>query len=309
MDKLNLSGQTDFALTTDALAFMQSAYGALEKLGAMGGENFIVSGCTVSGSTATSGWMFLKGKLMPFQGGSIQTNVRIIEETNTITVDVASREQTTLRAEFGTSSDSTKNVEWSSIKRAERLVDAFLIRESVTNLNNATKEGVYKVSSADENSPGSGTMLVFGSEATDLIQLFASYSSFQMRVRDGEPSWSDWRMVWQRSITSENASYIHPNINPVGSGEFDSKISIRKYGNTVDVWMYLYGSDVPVSEEGWNSEPVVTLPSGFRPPREIGVTDGFFFNRKARLDANGDVIFDIENFGNGTGPIHFNFMI
>lgn len=121
MDKITLQGQTDFALTTDALAFMQSAYSLLEKLTAVVGDNFILSGCTESGGAVTSGFMVLKGILMPFSAGSIQTNVRIIEEVNTINVDVASREQTTYRAEFGTSSDPAQNVAWADIKRFDNI--------------------------------------------------------------------------------------------------------------------------------------------------------------------------------------------
>jgi hypothetical protein len=135
MNKLTLSGATDFALTTDALAFMQSSYEALERIANLGGENIIVSGCTVSGSTATSGWMFLKGKLMPFQGGTIQTTVRIIEEVNTVTVDVASRQQTTYRAEFGSLPDTTKNVPWADIKRPPSLVDLIVTEEDLALLN------------------------------------------------------------------------------------------------------------------------------------------------------------------------------
>lgn len=115
MNKLTLQGVQDFALTTDALAFMQSAFESFEQFGNLGGENIIVSGCVVTGSSVSSGWMFLKGKLMPFVGGSIQTNVRIVETVQTVTVDVASRQQTTCSAEFGTSSDPEKNVAWSSI--------------------------------------------------------------------------------------------------------------------------------------------------------------------------------------------------
>jgi len=115
MNKLTLQGVQNFALTTDALAFMQSAFESFEQLGFMGGDNIIVSGCIVTGSSVSSGWMFLKGKLLPFSGGSIQTNVRIVETVQNVTVDIASREQRTYHAEFGTSVDPDKNVAWTSI--------------------------------------------------------------------------------------------------------------------------------------------------------------------------------------------------
>lgn len=137
MNKLTLQGVQDFALTTDALAFMQSAFESFEQLGFMGGDNIIVSGCVVTGSSVSSGWMFLKGKLMPFSGGSIQTNVRIVEVVQNITVDIASREQRTYHAEFGTSADPDKNTLWADIKRFTKLIDVYS-KVEVNNLFNVT---------------------------------------------------------------------------------------------------------------------------------------------------------------------------
>lgn len=139
MNKLTLSGATNFALTTDALAFMQSAYEALEKLGALGGDNYIVSGCEVSGSSVTSGWIFLKGKLMPFTGGTIQTNVRIIKTVSAVNVDIANREQATYHAEFGTSADPDDNVAWADIKRFPPLTNVYSKDEINSFVNNVTQ--------------------------------------------------------------------------------------------------------------------------------------------------------------------------
>lgn len=132
MNKLTLSGATDFALTTDALAFMQEATEAIEKLAALGGDNYIVTGCVVTGTSVSSGWMVLKGQLISFTGGTIQTNVRIVETVETITVDIASRVQNVYHAEFGTSADPSKNVPWADIKRPVKLIDVF----SKTEVNN-----------------------------------------------------------------------------------------------------------------------------------------------------------------------------
>ena len=119
MNKIVLENTRDVPLTTDLLAFMQASYSALEKLAAIGGDNFIVSGCTVSGTTATSGWMVLKGKLVPFTGGSIQTNVRIITTENVYPVGAGSETEIVYTAEFGTSANAEDNVAWSSITRGK----------------------------------------------------------------------------------------------------------------------------------------------------------------------------------------------
>lgn len=230
MDKITLQGATDFALTTDALAFMQSAYEALERIAGIGGENYIVSGCTVSGSTATSGWMFLKGKLMPFQGGSIQTNVRIIEEVNTVNVDVASRQQTTYRAEFGTSADSTKNVSWADIQRPAKLVDVF------------SKTEVYDAQRLQDN----GIMLAaqnlsdLADKATartnlDVYPKSSVYTKTEIDVLHEEEAWHEATLAQ-------------------GSSDLSSQVcALKKKGNVVHfIIRFRFNNDSPSEFPQWN---------------------------------------------------------
>ncbi|MBI9064883.1 MAG: hypothetical protein JEZ14_23050 [Marinilabiliaceae bacterium] len=115
MDKLTLENRRDFPMTTNVLAFMQAAYGMLEQLSALGGDNYIVSGCTVTGSSVSAGYMVLKGILMPFTGGSVTTNVRIVKTVAPVTVDTGTREQVSYHAEFGTSANPDENVAWADI--------------------------------------------------------------------------------------------------------------------------------------------------------------------------------------------------
>jgi hypothetical protein len=119
MDKLTLDNTRDLPMTTNTLAFMQAAYAIFEQLGNMGGDNIIVSGCVVTGSSVSAGYMFLKGKLLPFIGGTIQTNVKIVTVVTDVAVDAGVRQQTSYRAEFGTSANAEENVGWSSIVRIE----------------------------------------------------------------------------------------------------------------------------------------------------------------------------------------------
>lgn len=139
MNRVVLENTRDVPLTTDLLAFMQASYSALEKLAAIGGDNFIVSGCTVSGTTATSGWMVLKGKLVPFTGGSIQTNVRIITTENVYPVGAGSETEIVYIAEFGTSASPEDNVAWSSIKRPNTTI---YLSEQISTLLSSTIPGL-----------------------------------------------------------------------------------------------------------------------------------------------------------------------
>ncbi|MBS2101372.1 hypothetical protein, partial [Carboxylicivirga linearis] len=116
MDVLTLENKRDFPMTTNVLKFMQDAYSTLEKIAAIGGENIIVSGCTVIGSSVSDGYMYLKGILMPFKASTVDTNVKIVKTVSQVTVDTGTREQTTYYAKFGTSTDPTMNVPWADIE-------------------------------------------------------------------------------------------------------------------------------------------------------------------------------------------------
>lgn len=120
MNSVLLDNTRDVPVTTDMLAFMQAAYTAIEKLCGLGGDNYILTGCTVTGTSASAGWMVLSGKLMPFAGGSVQANVRIVRTEEVYIVDGWSETEIIYHAEFGTSTTPADNVPWGSIKRLER---------------------------------------------------------------------------------------------------------------------------------------------------------------------------------------------
>lgn len=121
MDKFTLPA-SDFALTTDALATMQSAYEYLQNIAYIAGSSVMIYGGTVSNGVAASGIIYLGGKLMPFTGGTVTTNVRVIETTTTTSVGTGSRTKTTYYAEFGTSTDDAKNYAWEDITTIDNIV-------------------------------------------------------------------------------------------------------------------------------------------------------------------------------------------
>ncbi len=122
MNKLTL-GEKNFALTTTALAFMQTAYAMLEKLTAIAGDNIIISGCEVTDTSAASGYMILNGILMPFSGGTITENVKIVTTTETVTVGTGTYVKTSYNAEFGTSVNDDENVSWADIVSINSITD------------------------------------------------------------------------------------------------------------------------------------------------------------------------------------------
>jgi hypothetical protein len=120
MNTLLLAGQRDFPFTTDVLNFMQEAMRAIERIAGLGGDNYILSGCTITGTSVSSGWVVLNGSLMQFKNGSIGANVAIRKQEATININGFTRQETVYYAEFGTSTTPADNVPWGAIKRLER---------------------------------------------------------------------------------------------------------------------------------------------------------------------------------------------
>lgn len=133
MNTVNLNDKRDFPLSTNALKFMQDAYAQLEQLAKLGGDNFILSGCTVTGISASAGWVVIGGKLMPFLSNTIQTTVRVVSDTQIKTVGSGTREETTVWAEFGTSANPAENIPWATLD-ANRIANKRLVT-----LDEATK--------------------------------------------------------------------------------------------------------------------------------------------------------------------------
>lgn len=157
MNQLTLSGARKFPLTTDALAFMQAAYGMLENFGALAGDNYVLSGCAVTGSSAASGMVVIGGKLMPFAGGTIQQNVKVIATVSDVTVADGSRTQTSYHAEFGTSTNPADNVAWETLN-ANRVINLLAL--------NTKLDQVYKEVSDNARSQAE-TNLAFASKNTE----------------------------------------------------------------------------------------------------------------------------------------------
>ena len=124
MDKLRLP-DSDFALTTDALDFMQKAYNYLENISLIGGQSYMLSGGEESNGVAADGIVVLNGEVMPFKGGSVQTNIRVVTVTSDVSVGVAQRQQITKYAEFGTSTNPDDNFVWADLQKSPKVADSF----------------------------------------------------------------------------------------------------------------------------------------------------------------------------------------
>lgn len=119
MNSVQVANTRDFWLTTEILDFMQNAYGNIEKLCSVLGNNYVVSGCYVNGASVSAGVIVLNGSIMPFKAGVLGANVRIMSETLTYTnSENKTQVTTTYWAEFGAyTGSSTVNFNWDLISK------------------------------------------------------------------------------------------------------------------------------------------------------------------------------------------------
>ncbi|WP_336834421.1 hypothetical protein [Sphingobacterium siyangense] len=82
MNKVNFEQTGGFPLEANTLSFLQSAYGQLSGFAGLGGQSYILNGCTVADGNVTDGTIVINGEVLPFVGGPKLSRV-IIEETVT----------------------------------------------------------------------------------------------------------------------------------------------------------------------------------------------------------------------------------
>lgn len=82
MNRVEFQQAGGFPLETDTLNFLQTGLAVLQALCALGGDNFIVSGCVTNGANTSDGFVVINSELLPFKGGLNQARV-VIRETVT----------------------------------------------------------------------------------------------------------------------------------------------------------------------------------------------------------------------------------
>lgn len=162
MNYINWSQTGGFPLDTDIMGAMQTAYSLFNSLGNLAGNKAIISGCTVAGSSVSDGVVFINGEVLPFKGGTENTNVFIKEEIESrIFEDGATKPVIVKRyATFG-SSTPEKTFAWAEFKRFDNL------------LKNAEKNADFekriKALETKKSPVPIGSILIWGKPASEPI--------------------------------------------------------------------------------------------------------------------------------------------
>lgn len=128
MHKIEIQG-SGFPATNLTWRFLRDMINQVHNLAALGGDNYILSGCTNNGADVISdGWIVYQGELLPFTGGALGASVVITEtiEQTTYLEDLdadgnGDQKDTyfTRVAQFGAAGGTVFN--WSDLKRVTAL--------------------------------------------------------------------------------------------------------------------------------------------------------------------------------------------
>lgn len=83
MNKADIQQTGGFPMETDTLDFLQTAYELFNQFGYIAGNSVILSGCVEAGGNVSNGVVFFNGEILPFEGGTVGTFVRVVETTET----------------------------------------------------------------------------------------------------------------------------------------------------------------------------------------------------------------------------------
>ncbi len=76
--------QGGFPLSIERMEDMQECWALIAQLAKLIGDAVVVSGCEVSGTQVSSGYVVMNGELLPFEGGTAQTYVKVQETVDTL---------------------------------------------------------------------------------------------------------------------------------------------------------------------------------------------------------------------------------
>lgn len=131
MNRYNFLQTGGFPFETDILDGMQKAYEIFNSLGALAGNYTIISGCIVTGSNVSDGFVHIDGEIYPFKGGTIQTTVVFQTVTQSVEFeDLSTKDiQTKKHVQFGTGVGSML---WADFKRPETTTQLTTLIQNLT---------------------------------------------------------------------------------------------------------------------------------------------------------------------------------
>ncbi len=203
MDNLLLRGQKNVPITTDTLAFMQSAAALLEKLVVFGGDDYILAGCVVSGTTITEGYMVLAGQLVYCAGGTVSDTLYVKEMVTTVPVGSGERNEVIYKVIFGTPTNGETAYSWETINSC-RITNIITLASLISDL---TKDVDGKEDSFTKNSGFNldKSDAVNSSDSDQLATSAAAKTAYDKAVT----ALTQANVAINNAVTNQHATIVH----------------------------------------------------------------------------------------------------
>ena len=122
MDLINFVQTGGFPVKAERLQEMQTAYSIFNELGNLAGNLPILSGCVVTGTSVTAGYVFINGEVLKFKAGFLGENVIVIQNESNKEFENGEIKAVHYEryATFGTNPDASWT--WESFKRPDSIL-------------------------------------------------------------------------------------------------------------------------------------------------------------------------------------------
>lgn len=138
-------------LTNDLMAEIMNAISIYNVLGSLAGNLTIIQGCVVTGSTVSSGVVYINGDLLPFEGGYISDTV-IVEETETVKTFENLQDKGLIYkkvAKFGIGNTQYNWTDFKSVKTLKQLAESLESKANQTTVDQLARDiEVLKIKTA-----------------------------------------------------------------------------------------------------------------------------------------------------------------
>ena len=189
MNTQNFLQSGGFPIETETLHELQKAFLLFNFFGDLAGNFSIISGCIVTGTTVSNGAVFINGELLNFKGGTIATNVVIIQTVKTNEFEDGT-EKEVLYTRYATFGIDTVSFAWANFKRCfqtNQIQTALNLKEDKTTIQLLTDRIVTLEGRPNANVP-LGMIAIWDRPASEIPVGWVEYVPLRGRMPVGHNS-------------------------------------------------------------------------------------------------------------------------
>lgn len=227
MNKQNFNQSFGFPFQTETLDEMQKAYSIFNALGGLAGNLSVISGCIITGSIVSDGAVFIDGEVIEFRGGTIASNVIIVENVTAQEFGDGS-EREVLFERYATFGAGLNSIPWADFKRPKNTNDLTIEKAEQSAINALVNRIVALEARPAANVPV-GLVAIWGLPLTSIPTGWVEHTPLRGRTAVGKDP------AYDISLNTDQTNF---NLNTLDStgGTREHKLTIAqmpKHGHNV----------------------------------------------------------------------------